>query len=202
MVPSNVTWSHFSMILRLLAFYLFVAATQLANAENPTGQNMKVPVVSLDAVMIAPNGVRIPEGRVLLVRKDKHYGAVILSDCRSGEKVGEASARYTSFYQGDGSGDFTRPNVKIVKGDLGQSKACGIGRLAFDFGNKNIRCGPLLLAWSGRNHVYFYSTKERQGDYGIELAPTKWTEISQVNVHSEKITWYRYDLTRRVREVP
>jgi hypothetical protein len=52
-----------------------------------------------------------------------------------------------------------------------------------------------VLPWTYPNHVAFYSGGQAQ-DEGIELAPTKWQEISEVNIQDPHLNWYRYDEKR------
>ena len=42
----------------------------------------------------------------------------------------------------------------------------------------------------------------RRGDYGIELSPTKWEGIQEVNVHDPRLKWYRYDENRESVDIP
>jgi hypothetical protein len=55
----------------------------------------------------------------------------------------------------------------------------------------------LKLQWAGRGSVFFYAEGQEQGDHGIELAPTIWTDISEVDVFDPRIKWYRYDEQRK-----
>lgn len=50
--------------------------------------------------------------------------------------------------------------------------------------------------------VYYNKHDQPQGDYGIELAPTKWTDISQVDVFDPRLIWYRYDENRKDLNIP
>ena len=92
-------------------------------------------------------------------------------------------------------GDFWKTNVKYSENELEFPKPRGIGRFAFSFGQK-IFCGPVELLGFGKGTVYFFSRRQEEGDYGIELAPTKWTHLSQINVFDKRLKWYRYDSKR------
>ena len=100
------------------------------------------------------------------------------------------------------TGDFSKSNVQFKKDKLSSPKPRGIGRFAFSFGNKEIKCGAIQLHWSGKGWVHFYGGDQKEGDYGIELAPTKWTNISQVNVFDPRVKWYRYDAKRQDIKIP
>jgi hypothetical protein len=156
----------------------------------------------LNDMHIGPNGVVIPLGKILLMRRASEYCAVKFTKFWTGKTEGDRYAEYESFYQGDHTGTFSNRNVKFIKEKLSAPKPRGIGRLAFSFGNKDIRCGPVRLWWGGGGSVHFFSSNQDQGDYGIELAPTIWTDISQVNVFDPRIKWYRYDEERQRLSIP
>ena len=153
-------------------------------------------------VVITPVAVKIPLGKILLVRKTSEYCAVKFTKFWTGKTEFDWYASYESYYQGDKTGDFSNKNVLFIKDELSFPKPRGIGRLAFSFGNKNVRCGPIKLFWFGQGWVCVYSSGEKQGDYGIELAPTKWADISQVNVFDQRLKWYRYDPKREDINIP
>jgi hypothetical protein len=189
------------MIGKSLAILIILVSAQLVSAQDSPLQKKEGAVSSLENALVGPNAVLIPVGKFLLVRKDDNYGAVKLTESGAGKREGEEFARYECFYQGDGSADFSKPNVQVTEGELNQSKLFGIGRFAFDFGNKDIRCGPIRLGWSGKGWVYFYSTKQDQGDYGIQLAPTKWNDTSELNVFDPRLKWYKYDPKRKTMNI-
>lgn len=165
-----------------------------------------------DEVHISEIGIIMPLGKILLVRKGSEYCAIKFTKVWS-ENTSEVGsifvasgsdeyAIYESSYQGDKSGDFSKSNVQFKKDKLSFPKPRGIGRLAFSFGNKEIKCGSIKLEWFGKGSVYFYREGQKQGDYGIELAPTKWTDITQVNVFDQRLKWYRYDEKRLRVNIP
>jgi len=163
-------------------------------------------------VHIAEAGIVMPLEKILLVRRDSDYCVIKFTKfwSENTSEVGSIFVAYRSdeyamyelYYQGDKTGDFTKKNVQFKKEKLSFPKPRGIGRLAFSFGNKDIQCGSINLFWAGGGSVYFYSSSQKQGDYGIELAPTKWTDISQVNVFDSRIKWYRYDENRPRINIP
>ncbi len=157
-----------------------------------------------DEVLIGPNAIIMPIGRILLVNKELNYGAVKFIKFWTGKTEQDLYATYESYYQADATGNFSNKNVKFIKGELYDPKPS-----RFIFGHpwaprakKEIKCGPFRLWWTGKGTVYFYGRYQTQGDYGIELAPTPWTDISQVNVFDPRIKWYRYDETRKDVYIP
>jgi len=165
-----------------------------------------------DEAHIGQTAIVMPLGYLLLVRQDAEYCAINFTKAWS-ENTSEVGsmfvasgsdeyAIYNSWYQGDKSGDFSNKNVEFKTGKLSLSKPRGIGRLAFSSGNKEIKCGSIKLLWSGNGSIHFYSKGQEQGDYGIELAPTPWTDITKVNVFDPRIKWYRYDENRKRINIP
>jgi hypothetical protein len=153
-------------------------------------------------VHIGNTAIVMPLGKILLVRRDSEYCAIKFTKFWTGKTEDDLFAKYESYYQGDKTGNFTNKNVKLKKEELSFPKPRGIGRLAFSFGNMNIECGTVKLLWTGQGAVHFYREGQHQGDYGIELAPTPWTDISQVNVRDPRIKWYRYDEKRKRVNIP
>ena len=153
-------------------------------------------------VQIAEVGIVMPLDRILLIRKSSDYCTVKFTEFWTWKTEEDYYARYESYYQGDKTGDFTKKNVQFRKEELSFPKPRGIGRLAFSFGNREIKCGPIRLLWSGKGAVHFYKEGQDEGDYGIELAPTKWTDILQVNAFDPRLKWYRYDGKRKRVNIP
>lgn len=148
-------------------------------------------------VHIGKTAVVIPLGKILLVRRDSDYCAIKFTEFWTGKTEQDVYAIYESYYQRDKTGDFSKKTVEFRKDKLAFPKPRGIGRLAFSFGNRTICCGSLKLKWAGRGSVFFSAEGEKQGDSGIELAPTIWTDISEVEVFDPRIKWYRYDEERK-----
>ena len=155
-------------------------------------------------VIVSPNAIIMPLGKILLIRRDSHYGAIKFTKFWTGKTEDDLYATYESYYQDDKTGDFANKNVKFIKEELHSPKpSFSLFGHPFAFGIKEeIKCGPIRLWWVGRGTVCFFKRSQRQGDYGIELAPTKWTDISQVNVSDPRLKWYRYDANRKDVKIP
>ena len=50
--------------------------------------------------------------------------------------------------------------------------------------------------------VSFHIDGTKLGDQGIELGPTRWSAIDEVNVRDAKLRWFRYDESRKVIYIP
>jgi hypothetical protein len=150
--------------------------------------------------------VGAPLGKFLLMRGDKGLCAIRFLDYQRGQDAqpptvfnsGEEShvARYEWLYQGDGSGDITKDNVKRGKGRVSSGPLKGIGRLASQSGDPYVKCGPFVSYWLPPTSVSFSSSIScSRARY--ELAPTKWDEMSQVDIRDPRLKWFRCDENRK-----
>jgi hypothetical protein len=156
-----------------------------------------------DNVHIGPDGMMMPVERLILVRKGTDYCSIKFTRFWTGQTADDHYAEYLSYFQDDRSGDFTRSNVHLRKDELESRKTrrAIFGHSAYA-GDRNIRCGFIKLRWSGEGTVYFYSLGQKEGDYGYELAPTKWTDIKEVNVFDPRLKWFKYDRSRKSVNIP
>lgn len=148
-----------------------------------------------DEVLIAYSGVSMPLGRVLLAKNGPEYCAIKFTDTWLGESKHDHYSSYEFYYQGDGSGDFSKSNVISGTGELYFPK---IQPLIFDLGyskgsKKNITCGKMIYKW------LFVATVLIDKN---ELAPTPWTHIKDVNVNDPRVRWYKKDSDRKRVTVP
>ena len=180
--------SFYSFVLILSIFIFSIMAIIIAGKSFASEYS--------DMVKITPVGIKMPLNRFLLVRKDSAYGALKFKKFWTGKTENDFFAKYESYYQPNKTGNFLDKDAEFSEGELSFPKPRGIGRFAFSFGNKDIRFGSFVLFWYGEGSVYFYGSHQPEGDYGIELAPTKWTNISEVNVFDNRLKWYRYDPNR------
>ena len=152
-----------------------------------------------DEVLIAGTGLNMVLGRYILVRRGVEYCAVKFTDAWYGETDEDRYANYESHYQADGTGDITKENVKVTKEQLVRRRYWGIGKLSFPVGRQNldVKCGPIRMAWLGKGSLHFFAEGESDVAQGIELAPTKWKELSEVNVFDPRLKWYKHDQKKR-----
>lgn len=190
-----------TIVCCLIILYYFMLCLQILGGEMFASEQDIKPLNDSD-VGIAPNALRVPMRLILLVRRNQEYCAIKFTKFWTGKTQDDEYARYESYYQSDKAGDFTNKNVKFIQGELSRPRLRGIGRLSFSFGNKDIQCGPFKLFWSGKGWVCFFNSNQKQGDYGIELAPTKWNDLSEVNVFDSRLKWYRYDGNRKRINIP
>jgi hypothetical protein len=192
----QIHWKWLKMLSLLLAIVCLVVSPRVSRGRMATVDE-GTKASSPDEVQIAPNGISVPIGLILLARKDQDRCAIKFTKFWTGKTPDDEYATYESYYQGSQTGNFGSKNVKLKAGKLSRPRLRGIGRLSFSFGQKDIECGAMKFFWPGNSWVCFFNTSQKQGDYGIELAPTKWTDISQVNVFDPRLRWYRYDESRK-----
>jgi hypothetical protein len=152
-------------------------------------------------VRIGPHYIEMPLNKIFLIRNGELYGAVKLTKFRMGTNKKDKYASYICWYQDDGTGDLVSKSVKFEEKEA-SSKLFGIGRFSFNTGNEEIRCGAFRLWWWGKGMIYFFEKGQEFGDYGVELAPTKWSEIKEVNVFDTRLKWIKYDKNRSRTDIP
>jgi len=176
-----------------------IGGVVFAQEKGRYGQEIPGP----NEVRIGGMGVVIPLGRILLIRRGLEYGAVKFTEAWTGKTGKEWHANYESYYQGDKSGDFSKKNVQFRRGKVIQTEGIFFGGHSWSLRtNIDIRCGPIRLAWSYKTFLSFRPSGKDPADYGIELSPTKWTDISEVNVFDQRLKWYRYDEKRDKFRIP
>lgn len=166
-------------------------------------------------VLIGGTGIQMPLGRIMLIRQGTNYCALKFTQRGPGQLEGDANAKYASYgryetyFQGDGTGDFSGTNLQYWEDELILPVPRGFGRIVHAFGAKHdIRCGPIILDGDPNNVSFYapgqYAKLKAIREYNIELAPTPWTSICEINVHDRRIIWYRYDYDgkRRLKTIP
>lgn len=186
----------------LIAIFSFIFFIRTGACENMSFYYGDAGPPPKGSVFIGKTGIIMPLHRVLLARKGTEYCAIVFTKFWTGKTEQDKYASYESYCQADGSGDFSKDNIKFRREDLSYPKPRGIGRFAFSFGDKEIKCGKLKLFWSGEGAVHFYSEKQGRGDHGCELAPTNWKSVIQVDVFAPGIKWYKYDESRKRVNIP
>lgn len=169
-------------------------------------------------------GISLPLNRIILIRKDKRYCALKFvsawiemdeerlklraDDIKKGGIIAETAreaaekkyAAYKSYYHKDGIPVFTSEGIQQKEGTASLLPLRGPFRpFVYQPGNGCVECGEFKLLWAYKTFVSFIPLGKSSSmrDYGIELAPTPWTEIKEINIKDPRIRWYRYDETRK-----
>ena len=200
-----------------IVVFLILALASISNAVPETNieflkrvtENREV--IKSDDAIVYWGGVAAPIGRFLLIRKDTETCAVLFKNFRRGgdAKPGTAFntgeerlyADYDWYLQNDGSGDFGKENIKQGHDKVAYGPLVGIGRLAFQTTNQRISCGTIKLYWTYPDIVRFLSGS-KVINAGIELAPTPWSNISEVNAGDSDVKWFQMDQNRMTTIIP
>jgi len=149
---------------------------------------------------VGPIQVHVPYETFILARKGNDYCAFRFLSYWEKKNGKERYATYESFYQGDGSADFSKANVKYRKGEVSDfGPGMFLGLFHTWGGELHLTCGPMKLLWIGGTKaagIVFPRSDRNVLDGITELAPTPWTDISQVNATDPKIWWYQRDEKR------
>jgi hypothetical protein len=173
----------------LITTWFLLACTTSIQASNWISI---FPNPTTDEVMIHAHYVQVPQGRILLVRKDSECCAVKFTRFWRGKTEEDYLGSYERYYQSDGSADFTKPNVVFQTDDVSYPRFQGIDPFIFQIGKKYLRCGSIQLIWLGNGKVTFITPDQHiPRDVGVEIAPTPWISITEANTHDSRIKWYR-----------
>ena len=146
---------------------------QVESADNEREQlRLKLQTALIPkAPQVAENAVGLLTGKILVIRKDSKYGAVLAVD-QSSDKRG-SFIKYAWWYQPDGSGQFLSPST--ISG-FGEAKESYPGSAPI------LNVGPIAVEWSiggdGQGWVYFHGPFSSSG---CALAPTSEVDISKIN---------------------
>jgi hypothetical protein len=148
-------------------------------------------------------------GRLLLVRGGTDLCAIRFAEWHRGRNAGsfwifwsgdeDTFAEYEWFYQADGTGDFSKSNVQSGRGKAIFRGLTGTGHDAAQYSSPYVDCGSFRLPWVYPNRVHFTRTDWTGEKHPVELAPTGWRELSEIDLASAKLRWYGFDLQRHER---
>jgi len=104
------------------------------------------------------------------------------------------------YYQGAGSFDFSKPNVISGKASLRNASSFGIGRLSLKpTATLGFLCGAISIGWFDGIQIGFADINGKD-DFVREIAPSKWTDLKDVDFSNPRLIWIRqpkYESERR-----
>ena len=155
--------------------------------------------------------VGAPAGHTLLIRRGTDRCVVRFTSFRRDHDAKPATsfnsgtdsvfAEYDWFYDRNSDGRENVPRYESGHRSLSLLATIGIGRLAFEAGNNEVICGPFRLVWFYPVRLGF-NNRDSVKDIGVELAPTRWTTIEQVNFEDRGLRWYKVDESRKPTLIP
>jgi hypothetical protein len=184
------------MIKKSIIFFILSLMSVIFTMES-MASSLNPPKPKADEVAVHYSGMEVPLNSILLIRKDSHCCALKFTRVWTEKDEEEKYGAYEVYHQGDGSGDFTNKNVKMIEGRASYLPLRGPFRpFIYQPGDSYVKCGPFKLTWRYKTAVGFMPTNKGIGDFGFEFAPTPWTDIKDVNIKDPRIKWYKYDEKR------
>lgn len=173
------------------------------HADNPNQGGLEITYAYIGGA------VSSPLGKFLLIRKGAAGCAVRFTSFYSEGNHGKTTAFFTReptrtakaewYFQGDGSFDFNKANVVSGKASLKNTSSFGIGRWSFKpFATLGFDCGTISVPWSEGIRTGF-TDKFGHSDFERELAPSKWTDLKEIDFDNPRLIWtkdYQYDAER------
>lgn len=170
---------------------------------------------ALKFARVSYTSVSASRDRFLLIRRGSEICAMRFTSfvrkpsgkylTRTPESRVSRHAEYDWYFPADGSGDFRKVNVqsghrKVALIPLNVPMALLLNKdwnavqkkLKKPTVDENIQCGPFKLFWYYPTGVQFGSSVT-PADEGIELAPTRWRKIDEIDLNDSRLRWFRYD---------
>lgn len=172
-------------IIMSLSLFLMCAS----NEKAPSGGEI-VPPNPRETYGVSSSNLCIPTGLVCLVRRGDQRAAIRFIEVRRLKEQGTGYATY-EYYPDDRHGNFTDAAKRIdTVSVLGWG---GFHPLSYQKGDAKLHAGPITLEYNFPTCISFTPYGRSPGDYGVEIAPTRWTNIQQVNANDPTLRWFRYD---------
>lgn len=206
------------LLLSLFALSLpmLACASSIAESEQRPERVNQFDLIESKSFSFATTygtAISAPVGRLLLMRKKNDLCAIRFTEFHRGNDARPQTsfhtdeetlyAEYDWFYQGDGSGDFTKNNIKSGHSQLTRKATIGYGHLLhIQSGKVMVKCGPLKATWGYPNRIWLVEDGGAYRGNEIELSPTKWESVLDVTASDPKVIWYQYDDNRKMTYIP
>ena len=153
-----------------------------------------------------------PLGRLLLMRKDGNACAIRFTQFRRGNdskpqtrfRTNEETryAEYDWYFLAGKGKDRLRQRITSGHESLSYKPIVGYGHLRIQRGNVTVKCGSLHATWAYPVSVSLLEPNGRFESNGIEVAPTQWVDVQDVNLSAPGLVWYRYSEARDLAYIP
>lgn len=169
----------------------FVSVLACASDADAPGGGEVVPPDPRATVGVSSSNICVPTGLFFIVRKDGRSAAVRFTEVRKLKESATGYATYESYGREDGHGRFL--DSPRGTGTLSVLGWRGFHPFVEQKGDARLPAGPVTLAYNYPSCVSFTPYRRSAGDYGVEIAPTHWTEIRDVVTSEPGLRWFRYD---------
>jgi hypothetical protein len=197
---------HFGNWIVLGVFILASVRSTESGAIEEGAPYAKWEMLARDHAYVTPVSVSSPLSRLVLVRYMDTLCAIRFNAFHRG---GDEKAP-TKFNSGEETLFATAEQIRIVRTattwrilerktiNLVRGSIVGLGRLGFEKGRIGLRCGDALLEWTYPNNVSLGSyTQKPDKRAEVQVAPTAWSDVSQIELSDKRLRWYHFDEDRR-----
>jgi len=208
-----------AMTIVLPVFSLIVLCQSVLSGELPSTQEEFSKAYDEAAVKAQSHAVirnfmaAAPLKSFLIIRENENVCAIRFTEFHRGHDAkprtffnsGHESlyAEYDWYSQTEDGKRFEPLKTNSGHRTLDQQPWFGISlHLSFQMGDTFVKCGPFKLPWTYPNNVGFTFPFSRKPDSNIELAPTNWQNISDIDLENKSLRWYRWDETREEMLIP
>lgn len=169
---------------------ILLLLTCASNETAPSGGQI-VPPNARETFRVSSVNFCVPTGLFCVIRKGNERAAIRFTEVRKLKEESTGYAAYESYYRADGRGEFTDADKR--EGTASVLGWGGFHPFSYQKGNAKVHAGPLTLEYNFPSCIWFTPYGRSAGDYGIEIAPTRWTDIRQVDANDPGLRWFRYD---------
>jgi hypothetical protein len=176
--------------------YLFGALCAIGLATSASSAEPGS-VVAGASFVVGPHTMFVPEGYFVLVRRGAKTGAFRITRVIAKENPMYGTSHYDSYFQGDGSGLLSAPNVVLRHGDIDIRPLKGFHPFAWQPGQDHLRVGRWTFNCLA-NQLVNMSLGFSDEDTGFEFAPTSARDLAELDVRKPSLRWFRFDRNTRV----
>jgi hypothetical protein len=135
----------------------------------------------------------IPNGLVALIRRGDQLSAIRFVEVRRLNEDGTGYATYESYYRDDGRTDLAGTVKRLdTVSVIGWG---GFHPFSYRKGDAKLEAGRIALDYNFPTCVSFTLYGRSPADHGVEIAPTRWRDIREVNAADPTLRWFKYDET-------
>jgi hypothetical protein len=157
--------------------------TCASNGRTPAGGEL-VPSDPRATIGVTSSNICVPPGLFFIVRKGDRRAAVRFTEVRRLKAAGTGYATYESYERAGADGRFSDAGKQTsTVSVLGWS---GFHPLSQQKGDARLHAGPVTLDYNFPSCVSFTP-------HDVEIAPTHWTDIREVNANAPALRWFTYD---------
>lgn len=189
---------------------VFIILAPILSGQFVRAQSSQLPEPRADVpnnkFVVGPRFVHMPKGVFVLVRRGREIGAIRFTRIEPSGAIGQGSATYESYFQGDGSGSFLTTNVVKRSGEITIKPLKGISHSTmWQPGQDKLWVGKW---WFGCLGITLVNMSPHFGEKanGFEFAPTSARDVSEIDISDKRLQWFRYDsnasITLSVSELP